>query len=204
MARIGISITKATSFRNSTQEFSNVYHFDVLGSLPTAGQADSLIDELKSAEVGFHSTDVTFKRGRCWSAGGTKAENNMISQKNLTGTGSTSLISGFDKERAFLFRIRAGNDSRGNAVYLRKWYHSCGNGPGNSPADTGNLAQTTGISNGNKAAMVTAVETIGAIGGGTEPYKLCSKTGRLPDAGANFQSHNFLEHHQLGDQWRAS
>src|SRR5215213_3487657 len=146
MGRIGISITKSTAFRNSTQEFSNVYYYEVAGGLyPSQSEADALIDELTTLEKGFHSTLVTFIRGRCWKQVGNKVDNEMISQKNLAGTGSTGTMAGFDKERAFLFRLRAGNDSRGNSVYLRKWYHSCGNGPGSPAITNAQLDNTTGL-----------------------------------------------------------
>src|SRR5215203_2993813 len=124
MARIGVSITKSTAFRNSTQEFSNVYYYDV-DQQPSVAQADAFIDNLTALEKTFHGSNVTFLRGRCWSAGGTKAENNMISQKQLSGTGARLAASSLDKERAFLFRLRAGVSSTGQPVYLRKYYHAC-------------------------------------------------------------------------------
>ena len=203
MARIGISITKSVAFRNSTQEFSNVYYYeDAAGSLPDETAAGALIDELTAFEKTVHGSSVTFVRGRLWSQGGSPGSNNMILQKNLSGTGSLTPDSNVDRERAFLFRIRAGSDSRGNPVYLRKWFHACAVFPGMSLSTT-IMANTSSFSQGQRDAGVTAMQTIGAIGGGTEPWKLCSKAGRFPTAGQSWQAHAFLEHHQLGDQWRA-
>lgn len=179
-----------------------MYYFGAGLLLPDVSEANSLIDALKSIEVAFHSTGVTFLRGRVWSQVGLAPLNNMISQKTLTGTGSTTLQTSMDKERAFLFRLRAGNDSRGNPVYFRKWYHSCGSGPGNNPPTTANLENTASLSNGTMSAMETAVNTIKSITAGGKTYTLQAKSGRNFDAGANFQSHKYLEHHQLGDQWR--
>jgi hypothetical protein len=202
MPRIGVSITKSTSFRNSTQEFSNVYYYEVL-SMPDQAAADALIDNLVTLEKTFHSTLVTFVRGRCWSQGGSPGSNNMITQKNLSGTGARGVTSGFDKERAFLFRIRAGNDSRGNPVYLRKWFHACGQFTTSVTNSNAFLENTSGFTTTDRNNLVSAMQSIGDANGSASSPKLCAKGGRLPDAGAPFQAHQFLEHHQLGDMWRA-
>jgi hypothetical protein len=202
MARIGISITKSVSFRGATQEFSNVYYYETSG-VPTQAQADTFIDNITAMEKTFHSTLVTFVRGRCWTAGGTPAANEMISQKNLSGTGARTTIGSFDKERAYLVRLRAGVDSRGNPVYFRKWYHACGQFTAATGIGANQLDQTTQISTADKAAIVAAVAGIGDANGSPLLPRLQSKAGRNPDTGATWQSHNYLEHHQLGDQWRA-
>lgn len=205
MARIGISITKTTPFRNSTQDFSNVYYYeDALGGLPSAAAATTLINELVTFEKTVHATVVTFKVGRLWSQGATPAASDMIQQANLSGGGSLAGDASLDRERAFLFKLRAGNDSRGQPVFLRKWYHSCGAFPGvGGSLNTQILANLSGFNQTQRDNMVTNMQTIGAIGGGTEPWKLCSKTGRSPTAGAGWVCHPFLEHHQLGDMWRS-
>lgn len=202
MPRIGVSITKSTSFRGVSQEFSNVYYYEVL-SLPDISQADTIIDNLVTDEKTFHSTAVTFVRGRLWSQQGSPATNEMISQKNLSGAGSTTLVAGMDKERAYLFRLRAGNDSRGNPVYLRKWYHSCGAFGGSlNPAQTV-LENTGAFSQASKDSGVALMQSIGDANGSPLTPKICSKNGRLPTVGQTWQCHNYLEHRQLGDMWRA-
>lgn len=202
MARIGISITKSVAFRNSTQEFSNVYYFELDGGLPSQSQAATIIDNLKAQEVPFHSTLVTFVRGRLWSQAGSPGANEMIDQHNLSGTGTTAAISGFDKERAYLVQGRAGNDSRGNPVFLRKWYHSCGNGPGNVAPAASVIDQSTNLSTTNQNTINTAVGTIDDLSAGGATGHLCAKGGRQLGVGNSLVSHPFLEHHQLGDQWR--
>lgn len=99
MPRFGVSITKSTSFRGGVQEFSNVYYYESI-SLPTESEATTIINNLKALESTFHSSAVTFTRGRLWSQGGSPSTNNMIRQQNLTGTGSTSPTTSMDKERA--------------------------------------------------------------------------------------------------------
>jgi hypothetical protein len=200
--RIGVSITKRIAFRDSVQEFSNVYYYEVL-SLPSSAQADTFIDNLTTLEKTFHSTDVTFVKGRCWSQIGAAAANNMISQKNLSGTGARSLATAMDGERAYLFRIAAGKDSRGNQVYLRKWFHAMGAFVGTSIPTNAVLQNKTGYTQAERDAQVAAMQSIGDANGSPLTPKLCAKGGRLPDAGAQFSAHKYLEHHQLGDQWRA-
>lgn len=203
MPRIGVSITKNTSFRNSTQEFSNVYYFEATGE-PSVSQADTIIDNLTAAEKGFHSTNVNFVRGRLWSAGGGAAANNMISQKQLAGTGArTGALTVLDKERAFLFRLRAGVASNGTPVYLRKWYHACGEFVSGASIPTQVVQNIGSFSAAERTAQQNAMNSIGDGNASPLTLRLCSKSGRLPDAGATWSAHAFLEHHQFGDQWRA-
>jgi hypothetical protein len=202
MARVGISITKSTAFRNSTQEFSNVYYYEML-NLPNESEATAMIDNLTALEKTFHGTGVTFVRGRCWSQQGSPGSNNMISQKNLTGTGARLAVASLDKERAFLFRLRAGSDGRGNPVYLRKWFHACAEFVTGQGVASPTQANTSGFSAGERAAQVAAMNAIGDANGSNGAPKLCSKGGRLPTVGETWSAHAFLEHRQLGDQWRA-
>jgi hypothetical protein len=203
MARIGIAITKSTPFRDSVQEWSNVYYYENVGVLPTEAEALGLIDELTTFEKTIHANDCTFVRGRCWSQVGAPSANNMIAQKALTGVGSLTPESALDKERAILIRIRAGSDSRGNPVYLRKWFHAHAALSGMGGAMSGTItSNSTGFSQAQRDAAVAAVQTYGAIGGGAEPWKICAKSGRMTTAGAPFEAHKYLEHHQLGDMWR--
>jgi hypothetical protein len=202
MARIGVSITKNTAFRNSTQEFSNVYYYEML-ALPDQAAAEAIIDNLTTLEKTFHGTNVTFIRGRVWSQVGTPAGNEMIAQKNLSGTGARTVVTSFDKERAFLFRLRAGNDSRGNPVYLRKWYHACAAFVSGISITGSVMENTTGFSAGDKTLMQNAMSAIGDANGSAGAPKICAKGGRLPGVGQTWLSHNFLEHRQLGDMWRA-
>jgi hypothetical protein len=202
VARIGVSITKNTSFRNALQEFSNVYYYDV-NNKPSVAQADAFIDNLTALEKTFHSTLVNFVRGRCWTETGNKATNEMISQKNLAGIGTRSATQIIDKERAWLFRLRAGVDVRGNPVYLRKWYHACGEFVSGQGIATGISANTSGWSAAERNAQVAAMQAIGNANGSPELPVLVAKSGRAPTGGSSWEAHAFLEHHQLGDQWRA-
>jgi hypothetical protein len=194
--RIGIAIKKAAAFRGVNQEFHNTYFYE----LPTAvtAPAESLIDELVTFEKTIHSGSVPFLHGACWSAGGSAGENAMIFQKALTGFGSGTFINA-DPERAVLIRWPAGFDSRGRPVYLRKWYHTLGNFASATPYGTDQLANQQPISTAHRASMATAVNAIKAIGN-LEAWQLCAPSGRQPTGDA--QTHPWLEHHQLGDQWR--
>jgi hypothetical protein len=203
MARIGISITKSVSFRGATQEFSNVYYYQNAAGLPNEATAGGLIDEIVADEKTWHSTAVTFVRGRCWSQEGSPAANQMINQKNLSGTGTQSQNTNFDRERAFLLRLRAGNDSRGNPVYLRKWYHSCGEFDAAAPVSAAILSNTASFSTAQRNAIAAKVDPLISIGEGVEEWHICSKNGRGITPNSLWLAHAYLEHRQLGDMWRA-
>lgn len=195
--RIGIQITKSTPFRGVEQEFHNVYHF----WLDTAVTAPSsaLIDELVTTEKALHSSAVNFRRAACWTAGGTKQQNSMLLKKNLTGTGSQTGGTSMDRERAVLIRWPAGFDSRGNPVYLRKYYHSCGSAAGQT-LDTATILQNISqIPQTARDAIAAKAEECREVGV-TEFWELCAASGRQVEGGA--QCHPYLEHHQLGDMWR--
>lgn len=202
MPRIGVSITKQVAFRNATQQFSNVYFYE-MATLPDASAANNLIDNIVSLEKTFHGTNVTFVKGRLWSQTGSQATSEMITQKNLSGTGARTTITGLDRERAFLFRIRAGVDSRGNPVFLRKYFHACAEFVSGQGIASTIMDNSTSWTQAQRDAQVTAMQAIGDANGSAGAPKICAKSGRLPDVGSGWSAHAYLEHHQLGDQWRA-
>lgn len=204
MPRVGLSITKSCSFRNATQEFSNVYYFEIDGGAVSAADAAAFIDSIATQEKTFHATVVTFVRGRCWSQGGSPGTNEMIEQHSLSGTGARGATTSMDRERAHLFRQRAGSDSRGNPVYLRKYYHSCGAFSVNLTLSQAQLENTSGFSASDKTNLVTAIGSIHNLSANGRTGHLVSKSGRTANIAAPWEPHTFLEHHQLGDQWRAN
>lgn len=202
MAQITISITKRVVFRDSTQEFSNVYCYanaSPAGLDPDFPQGSDLIDEVANVEKGIHGTSVTFIRGRLWSSGGTPAENKMLTDKVLTGLGTAVTNTSMDKERAVLIQWGAGDDSRGRKVYLRKWYHLCAS-IGGVGATAGQLANETQLTSAQRNAVATSVDALTRIGS-VEEWGLVADSGRERDGTAP-TCHKYLEHHQLGDQWR--
>lgn len=197
MPLVAFSITKRTAYRDSVQEWSNVYVYRRI-SFPNAAEAEARIDEIVGIERDLHSTQVTFVRGRCWSTGGTKEQNQMIFQKALTGTGNQVTSVSMDRERAFLVMWPAGLDVRGRPVRLKKWFHSCGNCASQSPTDDA-LRQTTGLTTAQRNAVATSANRLKVIGVGE--YQLAAESGR--DVSGDAFCHKYLEHHQLGDQWRS-
>jgi hypothetical protein len=194
--RVGIAIVKTVSFRGIQQEFSNVYHYDLLGA--QTGPWEALVDEIKASEVGMHSTDVTFKKASVWSAGGTTAQNAMLFQKVLAGLGNQTSNAYLDRERAILIRWPAGFDTRGKPVYLRKWYHSCGAFAA-TPFANGNLTNTLAFTTAERAAFASKASEMDEVGV-TEAWQICSASGRRKTGPP--EAHKYLEHHQLGDMWR--
>lgn len=200
MARVGVSITKSVSFRGVAQEFGNTYYYET--PLPVVESvADSLIDNIVAKEKALHSTVISFVFARCWSAGGTKAENNMIKQKALSGTGTgASPVSGMDRERAFLVRFRAGVDTRGNPVYLRKWWHLMVGSLGGNAVGAGQFENTTQLAASSRSSLEASADAFKSITALPQNFDLVSEKGR-GISGAT-KAHDWLEHRQLGDAWR--
>lgn len=198
MPRIGVTITKSVLFREVQQEFHNTYHYEILAAVLVPSAA--IVDEIEAKERDLHSNDVNFLRARVWTAGGTEAQNQMIHQENLTGVGVQSANGTMDRERAVLVRWPAGVDILGRPVYLRKFYHSCGNCAGQNVGSTGILQNTTPLNLAQRDAIASSVDGITEVGVASDSWRLCSPRGRHAQAGP--QVHRWLEHHQLGDMWR--
>lgn len=199
MAEYGCSITKRVAFRGGVQHFSNIYHFAT--SLPSSDlpALNALVDEVVRLEKLMHSASVTFVSAALWTSGGTQQANQMIIQRSLTGAGSVSSRTAWDRERAFLIQWSAGRNSRGRPVKLRKWYHTCG-ADNMNPVSDAQLENTTELSAGTRAWIAGLAEQLRNFTISNTPVELQAKSGRRPDGAAI--CHRYLEHHQLGDEWR--
>jgi hypothetical protein len=163
------------------------------------GSGGELIEEVAEAERPLHSTDVTFVKGRLWSSGGTKEQNEMLAEVDLTGQGSGGTSATSDRERALLVMWRAGKNTRGAQVYLRKWYHSCGS-PVGVTISAAVERNTTRLDAINRAAVAAHADELTRIGSVAE-WGLIAASGRERDGGSP-TCHPYFEHHQLGDEWR--
>lgn len=200
MGIVGVSIVKSVSFRGVAQEFSNTYYYETPLSVSSAA-ASALIDAVVAIERPMHSGNVLFVRGLCWSAGGTKAENQMLSKKTLSfpgqGGGGASYL---DKERAFLVRLRAGNDSRGNPVYLRKWWHLDLKIVSTTDVTDAAIQNTGQLPAAVRTYLEGRADALKNVTAGAQGFELVSEKGREIDGPT--VAHPYLEHHQLGDAWR--
>lgn len=199
MGQISISITKRAAFRDSTQEWQNVYTYGSLAVNPQPSLANDMIDEVVTKEKAFHGTGVSFILGRVWSSGGTQAENQMISEKTLSGAGALTPPTAMDLERAFLIQWDAGSDSKGRPVRLKKWYH-CQAGMGGVSVSNAILQNFTGFTAANRTAIAAAADTLTRISSAV--WGLKAESGRERTGDGYPVAHKYLEHHQLGDQWR--
>ena len=209
MARFGVQIEKATSFRGASQPFSNTYYYEAATANSPADNAsviqyaNDLLDDVVALERAAFSTSVTFVMARCWSQIGTQAQNEMIVQRTLTGTGSVASTSAnMDRERAFLVRVRAGVDVKGRPVYLRKWFHLLVNVIGGGTISAAQLAQTAQLSGAQTTAIESLMQSLLAVTPGAGPQAvLVAKNGRQVSGGV--KAHPWIEHRQLGDVWRS-
>jgi hypothetical protein len=195
--KFGVNIVKSVSFRGAPQEFSNRYHYE--GSDMTTAQATQLAQNVKAQEVQIHANDVSFLRFSVWLDTGNKATSEMISQGTLSGVGGFVANAAMDRERVYLIRWRAGNDSRGRPVYLRKYFHACGAISGASLSNP-MLQQTAKLDATNKGNVETVGVGLQTVSDGSDAKVLTGPPGRARTGSA--QCHDYLEHHQLGDMWR--
>jgi hypothetical protein len=203
MARFGVNILMRTAFRNGIQHFGNTHYYDDPLGTPALSTLEALVDDIVAKYKSKHSSNITFVRGRLWSQIGTPSQNQMLVDKPLTGTGSAAPISGLDRERAYLIRFRAGVDSRGRPVYLRKWWHLDANIGGGSVGAT-QQSQQGELDAATRAGVEALGESIKqiAVGTPTHTFNLVSKGGRVIDGATN--AHRWLEHHQFGEEWRGA
>lgn len=123
MGRVGVAITKYTTWRGQNEEFSNVYHFDVDATVD-ANLAGQLVTAVKTLELPVFANLVTFKSARVWSAGGTAAQNDTILLQDMTGTGSGTASQSINRELTVVVNLGTGRKtSTGRKIYLRKYIH---------------------------------------------------------------------------------
>jgi hypothetical protein len=200
VALYGVAIQKRCGYRLGTQHFSNQYYYDVNIPSSNLSDLDLLVDEVVAKEKAVFATAVTFVRGRLWSQVGTPAQNEMLIDKALSGTGALSENSTMDREAAFLVRARAGVDSRGRPVYLRKWFHLLVASLGGGAITAGQLANTSELPAAARSALETFFNSLKTFTVGGQTAELKAKSGRAI-TGAT-QAHRFLESRALGDEWR--
>lgn len=199
MPTIGFAVTKEVQFRGALQPFTNVYYYKSPGPGPVPASAiDQVRDEVVAIERDLHSTEVNFTFYRGWLHTGDRQTSVMIKQGALSGTGNQGAAAAMDRERAFLMQWPAGLSVRNKPVYLRKWFHSCGACAGVGVLN-GHLQNTTALSEGNRDTISTRMNDLRIIGP-LDEWLLVAKSGREHTGPGRV--HKWLEHHQLGDQWR--
>jgi hypothetical protein len=124
----------------------------------------------------------------------------MRVDKALTGAGALTEVTFMDRERAVLVQTPAGINSRGKPVYLRKWYHVCAAAGPNSltNAQIANTAQLSTQQRDYWAGKVNDIQELELLA--NPVASMVAQSGRVTTGEP--ACHPYLEHHQLGDQWR--
>jgi hypothetical protein len=137
---IGVSITKETTWRGASEEFSNVYHFQTAADVTSK----QVIAEVVKAEQTVHGPGVHFKNAKAFGpTDGLKAQNVMLEDITLDayGTMPTAVTAG--KELAAVVQWDTGRkNTRGGRIFYRKYLHPGALGAGNDDAGKGNVAMT--------------------------------------------------------------
>jgi hypothetical protein len=200
MARYGVSIQKRCAFRGGTQHFSNQYYYETPIGSGNLADLELLVDEVVAKEKAMHAVDVTFVRGRLWSQIGTPSQNQMLVDKALSGSGALVVGASLDRERAYLVRARAGVDSLGRPVYLRKWWHLMAGALAGATITSAQLQNTGELTSAQRSALETFFNSLKEQTVAGQNCTLVARGGRQIDGPT--LAHRFLEHRQLGDEWR--
>ena len=125
MAPYAVSITKRITWRGSTEQFSNVYHYDTSSPITTDSGWQNLVDQIVALEKPVHYNVVTFVTSRVWgptNAGPAASETRLIYDLTGTGTGSGGRLYAEACVVAQFFLGRA--TGSGRKRFLRKYIHS--------------------------------------------------------------------------------
>lgn len=127
MAPFGYSIEKEVAWRNGTERFSNVYHYDSNTPSPTNGDLESILDALVTAEKAIHGAKVSFKVGRVWGPtdqGAAASVTRIV--KDLSGAGTQVNDDDMPAEITTVAQLYLGRSSTTQRKrFLRKYYHTC-------------------------------------------------------------------------------
>lgn len=184
-----IVITKRFSYRGSTRDWSNRYHFE--GALPVDHAAwQTLADNIVTAEKAVLTGDTTIVQAQGYDAG-TASSTNPHGDNVFTATYSTvgtlTLGSGAtDSPGDAAVLVRYGTTARStknHPVYLMNYYHGCW--------------QSTSDGDEVAAGQVTAMETyadhwLSGFTDGTGPRERCGPRGAV----AISRTVNNMVHHR--------
>lgn len=176
MAPYAVSITKRITWRGTTEQFSNVYHYDTSSPITTDSGWQSLVDQIVAIEKTIHYNVVTFVTSRVWgptNAGPAASETRLIYDLSGTGSGSGGRIYA---ESAVVCQFFLGRASgTGRKRFLRKYYHSQF-----LPTSAAGSDPTLGIASiaaGDKTPFTTAMNNLKTITVGGSGNDLCTPSG---------------------------
>jgi hypothetical protein len=135
---IAVAVNKHFLWRGSREDFTNVWHYDT--SVDTTAQ--ELADAVVAKERTVYGRNVNFSKVQAWGpADGTKAQNQMLVQQVLTGTGEVNGFYDTAKELTAVLSWDTGRvNSRGGKIFLRKYMHIGNMTSGDEDSAKGNTA----------------------------------------------------------------
>lgn len=180
MAAYGFSITKSATWRTGAERFSNVYHYNIVGS-PSDVDFEGIIDGLVVDEKAVHDATTLFVEARAWGpTDGPESANLIRFVKDLSGPGTLSGGGAIGRELAVVVQFLLGRSpTTQRRVYLRKYIHA-----GRIPVSSAGSDAAIGNSNlaaGDKSPFTTYGNNIRVQNVGASAFGLCSPRGQVLD-----------------------
>jgi hypothetical protein len=178
MAPYGFEVVKSVSWRGATEQFSNVYHYDVTANLGSV-TALAILDALVAAEKPAFSADVTFVSGRVWGPTDQgQAASQTVAIKDYSGTGTSANNTMIPYETTLVVENYIGRGPAGRKQFLRKYLHVCRLPAGAS----GSAAFGNTILDGTSLALGTAYwNRVKSLTASSNNWPLCTKAGKHYD-----------------------
>jgi hypothetical protein len=187
---VGLTITKSLRWQAKDEEYDNTYYYETPDGVLSPAELADAINIVQATEKAVHGLNVNFKRGRIWSAGGTKEENITLALVDLSGTG-TQIGARIFGEAAVLIEWECDRlNIDGRKVYLKKFLR-IGSVVGNMDAEVaqGREGMTEGMMNPFKS-YADFVQRIQPLGGAA--WNLIAPSRRKTKRSLNGRVNPFL------------
>lgn len=193
MVRVGVALTKQFPYRNTQEEFTNVFTYEV----PTAdiATAQNLVAALLAHEKANHASIVKFTKSRVWTTGGTPAENVTIYISDLADFGTLGEDPGMHAQACYEVQWKTDRPSAtGKPVYLRKYLRSFAT-YASTGLTAGVYAGSTPLPTPIKTALQAYADKLNPLVTSSGNYDLIAPSGRKVTARATMPTYMSL--HEL-------
>lgn len=185
MAPHAVQVTMSQSWKGIEEEFSNIFHYDLVNPIDTEAGWAELGDQIVAAMKPMFAADVTFKRVRIHGPTHlTKIEDVMLSVRDIVGTGSAAAGDVMPPEFAVVAFVYVGRGPRGGKQFLRKYLHT--RRLVGAAAGSGKAWSITPLSAADKTLYITQLNTLKTVSVGGFSHDICTPSGKHLPVGSSW------------------